>query len=169
MGISAYLVRTATKIDVLSPYNEGFKQDVKEIPYHARSWDADQRCWVVDVSYADLLEEIASRYYDVIWLISESESERRVNAAKASTQRQQGGSSSHSTAQCLAVISRVYEEEAILGIFPPAESERIIRAAYRARAPKVHPDHAGAASHGAMVALNRAYDTLLKRCKRAAS
>lgn len=158
----AFLMREGSQVRVVAPYNADFVAELKQIPYYAKTWLGEQKHWLIEDEYGDLLFEIASRYFSVQWVITEHEAQQRVSAAMASAQRL-AGSGSHSTAQCLDVVKKVYREEAALHLLPPVTSENVLRAVYRALAREHHPDVAGAASHGTMVAINAAYDLLLKR------
>lgn len=165
----AYLLEDPAGIRVISPYNRDFVDAIKaEIPRWAREFDMDSRTWLVDREYEDTLVSVVRRYYsfDRLITIAESESREQLAAARARTAR---AAPAHSPQQCLDQVRRIYREESEVGVFPPARSETVIRACYRARALQLHPDVAGPSSHDAMVALNRAYETLLKSVKRASA
>jgi hypothetical protein len=165
------LLKKYGKIYVVAPYNPEFVNALKEgIPWHARKWDGDAKHWAVSADYQMTLETIAADYFDFDVAVTESTAQHREEAARAQRPPDPPrASSGHTTAQCLAAVRHIYAEEAALGVFPPADSEPLIRAVYRAKALLAHPDIVGASAHDAMVTLNRAYDTLLKRCKRVAS
>lgn len=168
----AVLLKKYGRVYVFAPYNPEFVDLLKEeIPWHARKWDADAKRWSVSADYQTLLETIAANFFEVDVAVTENAARQRESEARASRgdAPPQQPSSGHTIAQCLAAIRHIYAEEAELGVFPPADTETVIRAVYRAKALLTHPDHAGAASNDAMVRLNRAYDTLMKRCKRVAS
>jgi hypothetical protein len=157
----AVLLKKHGRVYVFAPWNPEFIEALKDgLPWHARKWNAEARTWSVPDDYQPRLVEIASAFYEITIAFPEGASPQRETTPPPAV---------HTPSQCLAVIRRLYAEEATLGVFPPADSEPIIRAVYRARALLTHPDLAGAASNDAMVTLNRAYDTLLKRCKRVAS
>lgn len=166
----AYLLEEPDGIRVISPYNREFVDSLKaEIPRWARDFDMDSRTWLVDREYEDTLVSVVRRYYSFDRLVTITEADNRANRAAARERASRPAPAAHSTQQCLDHVRRIYREEAEVGVFPPAASEAIVRACYRARALQLHPDLAGSASHDAMVALNRAYETLLKSVKRASA
>lgn len=167
----AYRIDEPGGIRIVAPYLREFVDALRtEIPYHSREFDPDTKSWVVDRGWEHALVTVVMRYYDALEpLVRAADAEARERRAAERERMNASGQPSHSPTQCLAAVRRIYREEAEVGVFPPAESEAVIRACYRARALQLHPDVAGPASHAAMVALNRAYETLLKTVKRASA
>lgn len=164
----AYLLEETNGIRVISPFIREFVDTLKaEIPRWAREFEMDGRTWLIDREYEDTLVSVVRRFYSFERVLSNAVAEDRVRQAAARERVARAPTPAHSIQQCLEHVRRMYREEAEVGVFPPAQSESVIRACYRARAMQLHPDVAGSASHDAMVALNRAYETLLKSVKRA--
>jgi hypothetical protein len=162
----AVLLKKHGRVYVFAPWNPEFIEALKDgLPWHARKWNAEARTWSVPDDYQPRLVEIASAFYEITIAFPEGASPQRESPSAPRPESRPA----HSIQQCLSEVRRLYAEEATLGLFPPADSEPIIRAVYRARALLVHPDHAGASSTETMVRLNRAYEVLLKRCKQVAS
>ncbi len=169
--LPALLIReVGDTIRMVAPYDRDCVSDLREIPYKAKRFEHDTKHWFISDDYDDLLEEIVSRYFTVIWLISEAESNARVRQARASSQRQHSssgaqssaGGGSHTSNECKREVARIWKEEATLFVFPGAPWP-VVQAAYRALAKLWHPDHNNGAGHERMVEVNRAYAVLEKR------
>lgn len=158
----AFLMREGDRVRVVTPYVPEFVADLKEeIPYYAKSWDRDSKNWLVDGEYEETALEVASRYFETTVVVSEAEALRRERAARADS-RPTPPPSPHGTDECASRVRQVWREEAELYLLPGAPIS-VIQAAYRAVSKLVHPDLAGAGNHARMVAVNKAYDLLVKR------
>lgn len=163
MSARAFLYRAGDRIQAVAPFNNDFKEDLKsEIPHHARTFDSELKNWLIDADYEEMVYEIATRYFDVIAVVSEADALRRERAARAAAPPPPR-EPSHSSDECLRRVRGLYAEESTLYTLPGAPFA-VIQAAYRALAKILHPD-AGGSSHQAMVALNRAYESLERRQK----
>jgi hypothetical protein len=159
----AFLMREGDRVRVVTPYVPEFVADLKEeIPYYAKTWDRESKNWLVDGEYEETALEVATRYFETTVVVAEAEALRRERAARAASAPPPRPDAAHSTARCAEVVRSVYREEAELYLLPGAPLA-VIQAAYRAVSKLVHPDLAGESSHARMVAVNRAYDLLVKR------
>lgn len=159
----AYLLREGSRIRVITPYVPDFVSDLKtEIPYYARSFEPEGKCWLIDAEREEEILDVTSRYFDPLFVVTEAEALRRERAAKASTPPPSSSPSGHGSAECLRIVRGVWQEEAELHLLPGAPLS-LVEAAWRAMAKLFHPDLVGPGGHTRMVAINRAYETLRKR------
>jgi hypothetical protein len=162
--VRAFLLREGDRVRVVTPYVPEFVADLKEeIPYYAKTWDRDSKNWLVDGEYEETALEVASRYFETTVVISEADALRRERAARSASAPPRP-EPPHSSTRCAEIVRSVYREEAELYLLPGAPLA-VVQAAYRAVSKLVHPDLAGSSSHARMVAVNRAYDFLVKRAE----
>lgn len=167
--MKAFMLYEGDRIRFIAPYVREFVESMKAlIPHRSREWKADESCWLISRGHEPELLNVAERFYDrVEALISVDEADERSEAARR-TGLTEGMANvarpSHTLADCISVIARAYPHEYWLGLFPQCTDDRLVQAAYRARALKLHPDIAGAASTQAMTRLNLAREVLLSRC-----
>jgi len=133
-------------VDLIGPYLPDLVDALKrEIPWRARRWDADLKCWTVDVGWAGVARSLAVLYAGaVVGAVTQEEAERRARAAAS------------------RAPAAVDADADALGVAPSAPVE-VIQAAYRALARLHHPDLVGEASTARMQAINAAYERLMAR------
>lgn len=51
------------KLAVWTPYNQGFVDALKKLPYKARSWNPAKKCWQVDTAYTDRVVDLITANY----------------------------------------------------------------------------------------------------------
>jgi hypothetical protein len=151
-GSRAYLIEEDD-----SPYNQEYLDAMRDLlPKWARDYDASAKHWLIDASWLDELLPLLREHFDIVTMVEPVARARPPQAPP------------HSPLDCLNTVRSYFREEATVGVFPPAEDEKLVTAAYRARSMRLHPDIAGPESSEAMKALNRARDVLLRRCEQAA-
>ncbi len=126
----------AWTVELRFPFSQTLVEDLKtKIPASYRSWDPERKVWSVqalDPGWAELAAELLQRAFPYATI-----SERAANR-----QSQQSGGS---------------DDFRVLHLLPSAPPA-LVRAARKVLSLEMHPDHGG--SHGAMVALNLAYERL---------
>lgn len=116
-----------------TPYDPDFIIDMKnEIPGSARKWDATEKVWKVQASFADELESIVRKYYGEPTVLQED-----VQVVVAAP----------SSADPFAALLR-------------AAPNDVLKKIYQLVAVKVHPDAGG--SNEAMSQVNVAWDEIKK-------
>lgn len=159
-----FFVREDAGVRIVTPYDPDFVASLKEaVPYSYRSFDGTSKSWKVYEPYIETGLGVALTCFDDLEeLYSESALERETAKAFSAHRCPTAPAASHDTAECLRRVCAIYREEAALHVLPSAPFT-VVQAAYRALAKLLHPDLGGAASHHAMVEINRAYEALDRR------
>jgi len=65
MEIFITLVHELNVVEIKSPYDVGFLDDLKrQIPKHMRKWDSERKIWVVsNMYYLSSIKEVCSKYF----------------------------------------------------------------------------------------------------------
>jgi hypothetical protein len=128
--------------ELVAPYNAEFVADLKRaVPASYRTYDPEQRSWIVESTYLSEALRIARHYFEIERLTAQAEIQ------------------SHRLADCERVVANAYPDHTRLYVLPNAPRD-VIHSAYRALAREHHPDLVGARGHGPMVEINAAFERL---------
>jgi hypothetical protein len=144
-GIIIELSQDRSNFKIWSPYDEGYKDELKEIvPCYFRSWDKKEKCWRVNVDWFGNVQRLLKKHYPNVKRVYTNRAlrmcEQLVEEEREETERNKYNNYHDSDSDSWSPsYNRNDDPYEVLGVQKTAPDEIII-AAYRAQARMHHTD-----------------------------